>query len=50
MLAAQHHIRDVLGPTLEQEIRRLLPTMDWKLEPDSDDPDHQTLLFHYPQP
>lgn len=49
MLAAQHHIRDVLGPELELEIRRLLPSMDlWKLEPDNDDPDGQTLLFHYP--
>lgn len=49
MLAAQHHIRDVLGPALAQEIRRLLPSTDrWKLEPDADDPDAQTLLFHYP--
>lgn len=49
MLAAQHHIRDVLGPALEQEIQRLLTsTGRWKLEPDADDPDDQTLLFHYP--
>lgn len=49
MLAAQHHIRDVLRPELDQEIRRLLPSTDrWKLEPDTDDPDGQTLLFHYP--
>lgn len=49
MLAAQHHIRDVLGPSLEQEIRRLLPSTDlWKLERDADDSDGQTLLFHYP--
>lgn len=49
MLAAQHHIRDVLGPALEQEIPRLLPSTDiWKLESDADDPDGQTLLFHYP--
>lgn len=49
MLAAQHHIRDVLVPALEQEIWRLLPSRDrWKLEPDADDPDAQTLLFHYP--
>lgn len=49
MLAAQHHVRDVLGPALEQEIRHLLPSRDrWKLEPDADDPDAQTLLFHYP--
>jgi hypothetical protein len=49
MLAAQHHIRDVLGPALGQEIRRLLPSTElWRLEPDADDPDGQTLLFHYP--
>ncbi len=49
MLAAQNHIRDVLGPALEQEIRHLLPsTARWTLEPDADDPDAQTLLFHYP--
>lgn len=49
MVAAQNHIRDVLGPALEQEIRRLLPsTARWKLEPDADDSDAQTLLFHYP--
>ena len=48
-LAAQHHIRDVLGPALEQEIWHLLPSMaSWTLEPDADDPDAQTLLFHYP--
>ncbi|HVY42411.1 MAG TPA: nucleotidyl transferase AbiEii/AbiGii toxin family protein [Hyphomicrobiaceae bacterium] len=49
MLAAQVHIRDVLAPSLEQEIRRILPSTElWKLEPDADDPDGQTLLFHYP--
>ncbi len=49
MLAAQHHIRDVLCPALEQDIQRLLPSTDlWKLESDADDPDGQTLLFHYP--
>lgn len=48
-LAAQHHVRDALGPALEQEIRDLLPsTAPWTLEPDPDDPDTQTLLFHYP--
>jgi hypothetical protein len=48
-LAAQHHIRDVLGPALEQEIRHLLPsTAPWTLDADADDPDAQTLLFHYP--
>lgn len=49
MLAAQKHIREVLGPALEGEIRHLLPsTARWTLEPDVDDPDGQTLLFHYP--
>ena len=39
-LATQHHIRDVLGPALEQEIRHLLPsTAPWTLEADADDPD-----------
>ncbi|MBA3888724.1 MAG: nucleotidyl transferase AbiEii/AbiGii toxin family protein, partial [Acidobacteria bacterium] len=48
-LAAQHHIRDVLGPALEREIRHLLPlTAPWTLEADADDPDAQTLLLHYP--
>lgn len=49
MGAAQAHIRDVLGPALEQEIRQLLPPKaGWTLEADGDDPDAQTLLFHYP--
>ena len=49
MLAAQNHIRHVLGPARDQEIRRLLPpTAGWRLQPDADDPDGQTLLFHYP--
>jgi hypothetical protein len=49
MLAAQTHIRDVLSPAFEQEIQRLLPTTaSWILEADADDPDNQTLLFHYP--
>ncbi len=49
MGAAQAHIRDVLGPALELEIRQLLPPKaGWTLEADGDDPDAQTLLFHYP--
>ncbi len=49
MHAARTHIRDVLGPALEQQIRHVLPsTSAWKLEADADDPDAQTLLFHYP--
>ncbi|GMV23483.1 MAG: nucleotidyltransferase [Acidimicrobiia bacterium] len=49
MAGAQVHIRDVLSPALEQEIRHLLPSKAaWTLEADADDPDDQTLLFHYP--
>jgi hypothetical protein len=49
MVAAQQHMREALGPALEGEIRRRLPsTARWTLEPDADDPDAQTLLFHYP--
>jgi hypothetical protein len=49
MLAARRHICDVLEPALGREILRLLPaTSLWKLEADADDPDGQTLLFHYP--
>ncbi|NOT44062.1 MAG: nucleotidyl transferase AbiEii/AbiGii toxin family protein [Acidobacteria bacterium] len=49
MHAARTHIRDVLSPALEQQVRHLLPpTSSWKLETDADDPDAQTLLFHYP--
>jgi predicted nucleotidyltransferase component of viral defense system len=49
MAVAQTHIRDVLSPALEREIRGLLPSKAaWTLEADADDPDAQTLLFHYP--
>lgn len=49
MHAATAHIRHVLGPALEQQIQHVLPsTSAWKLEADADDPDAQTLLFHYP--
>ncbi len=49
MLACQRHIQDALCPSLEREIQRLLPSSgQWRLEPDADDPDVQTLLFHYP--
>lgn len=49
MGAAQAHIRDVLGPALEQEIRQVLPPKAGStLEADGDDPDAQTPLFHYP--
>jgi len=49
MLAARTHIRDVLGPGLDQEIRHLLPSKAASmLEADADDPDAQTLLFRYP--
>jgi predicted nucleotidyltransferase component of viral defense system len=49
MLSCQRRIQDVLRPSLEQEIQRLLPSSgQWRLEPDADDPDGQTLLFYYP--
>jgi hypothetical protein len=49
-LACQRHIDEVLRPSLQQEIQRLLPsTGQWRLESDADDPGGQTLLFHYPQ-
>ncbi len=49
MLATRTHIRDVLCPALGEQIRHLLrSTSRWTLEPDADDPDAQTLLFHYP--
>lgn len=40
-----------LGPSLERHIRETLPDgMDWQLTPadEEEDPDQQTLLFHYP--
>jgi hypothetical protein len=40
-----------LGPSLENRFREMLPDgMDWRLTPADaeEDPDRQTLLFHYP--
>lgn len=40
-----------LGPSLESRFREVLPVgMDWRLTPADaeEDPDRQTLLFHYP--
>jgi hypothetical protein len=40
-----------LGPALESRFREMLPDgMDWRLTPagEEEDPDQQTLLFHYP--
>jgi predicted nucleotidyltransferase component of viral defense system len=49
MAACRHHVQEVLRPALEQELRRLLPSPgQWRLEVDADQPDGQTLLFHYP--
>lgn len=49
MVACQRHVQEVLRPSLEQEIQRLLPASElWRLEADADDADGQTLLFHYP--
>jgi hypothetical protein len=44
-------IREELGPSLESRLRETLPDiMDWRLKPADaeEDPDQQTLLFHYP--
>jgi hypothetical protein len=40
-----------LGPSLQKRYREMLPdSMDWRLTPaaDEEDPDRQSLLFHYP--
>jgi predicted nucleotidyltransferase component of viral defense system len=47
--AAQKHIREILGPDLEQHLRERLPAKSaWKLADDPSDADGQTLLFEYP--
>ena len=46
---AQDRIRESLQPALHASITGKLPAgVVWQLEPDADDPDNQTLLFHYP--
>lgn len=47
--AAQAHIRESLQPALHERIADRLPAgAAWRLEPDAEDPDGQTLIFHYP--
>ena len=48
-IACQEKISRELLPVLETNIRaRLRHEDNWSLEPDDDDPDRQTLLFHFP--
>lgn len=48
-VAAQRHIRTVLHPELMAQMQAHLGAQSsWALESDPDDPDAQTLLFHYP--
>lgn len=45
----QEGVRTSLLPGLQHHCERALPSSrGWRLEEDSEDPDHQTLLFHYP--
>ncbi len=47
--AAQEQIRTSLHPSLQRIIAaKLPPGANWRLEPDPDDTDQQTLLFYYP--
>src|SRR5712692_8609139 len=49
MGACQRHIRDSLMPAIEQHVRASLAELTtWRIESDPDDPDEQTVLFHYP--
>ncbi|MEX0324006.1 MAG: nucleotidyl transferase AbiEii/AbiGii toxin family protein [Puniceicoccaceae bacterium] len=47
--AAQTFVLDKLQPALLSAIKVDMPTgQKWLLEPDTDDPQNQSLLFHYP--
>lgn len=50
--ACQEMIRDKFIPLLEADFRKALGTAPskatWRVELDKDDPDQQTVLFHYP--
>lgn len=47
--AAQCFVKDVAMPLLNKAFEQYLETKEgWTLELDEDDPDQQTLLFHYP--
>ncbi len=48
--AAQHFVADIAMPMLNTVFEQSLETKEgWALELDKDDPDQQTLLFHYPR-
>lgn len=47
---AQNFVREVALPTLQTEIETSLgQSENWQVVLDDEDPDHQTLLFHYPK-
>lgn len=49
-LNAQKFIQEIIKPQLTKDISAALGTDDgWEISFDSDDPDGQTLLFHYPK-
>jgi hypothetical protein len=48
-IRARAAIQERLLPTLAQHLATVIPqVLDWQLAVDPDDPDQQTLLFHYP--
>lgn len=48
-IRARAAIEERLLPTLEQQLASVIPPgPDWQVAVDPDDPDQQTLLFHYP--
>jgi hypothetical protein len=48
--AAQHYVATIAMPVLERQINASLGTAEgWNVILDPDDPDAQTLLFHYPR-
>jgi predicted nucleotidyltransferase component of viral defense system len=48
--AGQTYVQAVALPALVQAIEQALGTKEgWSVEPDPEDPDKQTLLFHYPR-
>lgn len=49
LIVTKHAIEERLLPTLEQQLASVIPPgPDWQVAVDPDDPDQQTLLFHYP--
>jgi hypothetical protein len=48
-MACKQCVDKIIGPALHKAILTdIPPALDWKLIPDPDDPDKQTLLFLYP--